>query len=141
MPPRTLFADAFYWIALTFPRDAHHANVLSFSRTLGAVRLVTTDELLGEVLTHFCHYGAYWRTKAAAIVHQVRGDSQVDVLPQTRSAFDDALALYESRPDKEYSLVDCRSMVALRAVGISEVLSNDHHFTQEGFTILLVAGS
>lgn len=37
MPPRTLFADAFYWIALTFPRDAHHANVLSFSRTLGAV--------------------------------------------------------------------------------------------------------
>jgi hypothetical protein len=27
-------------------------------------------------------------------------------------------------------------MVALRALGISEVLTNDHHFTQEGFAIL-----
>ncbi len=27
-------------------------------------------------------------------------------------------------------------MVALRALGISEVLTNDRHFYQEGFTIL-----
>jgi hypothetical protein len=27
-------------------------------------------------------------------------------------------------------------MVALRALGVSEVLTNDHHFTQEGLTIL-----
>ena len=51
-------------------------------------------------------------------------------------AADGTLALYEARPDKDYSLTDCRSMVALRALGISEVLTNDHHFTQEGFTIL-----
>jgi len=24
----------------------------------------------------------------------------------------------------------------MRALGVSEVLTNDHHFTQEGFTIL-----
>ena len=53
-----------------------------------------------------------------------------------RADFDAALALYETRPDKEYSLIDCRSMVALRALGVTEVLTNDHHFTQEGFTIL-----
>ena len=29
------------------------------------------------------------------------------------------------------------STVALRALGVSEVLTNDHHFTQEGFTIVL----
>jgi hypothetical protein len=28
------------------------------------------------------------------------------------------------------------SMLAMRTLAISEVLSNDHHFTQEGFTIL-----
>jgi hypothetical protein len=27
-------------------------------------------------------------------------------------------------------------MVALRALGITDVLTNDHHFTQEGFAIL-----
>jgi predicted nucleic acid-binding protein len=60
----------------------------------------------------------------------------VGVLPQTRADFDAALALYEARPDKGYSLTDCRSMLALQALSVNEVLTNDHHFTQEGFTIL-----
>jgi len=60
----------------------------------------------------------------------------VTVLPQTRADFDAALALYEARADKEYSLTDCRSMLAMRPLGISDVLTNDHHFTQEGFTVL-----
>ena len=64
-----------------------------------------------------------------------RLDSVANDLPQTSADFHAALALYESRLDKDYSLTDCRSMVALRALGISEVLTNDHHFTQEGFTI------
>ncbi len=136
MPPRTLFADTFYWIALIFPRDAHYTSVLSFSRTLQAVHLLTTDEVLSEVLSHFAAHGSYWRGKAAALVHHVRGDPDVEVLPQTRAEFDAALALYEARLDKEYSLVDCRSMVALASLRVSEVLTNDHHFTQEGFTIL-----
>jgi predicted nucleic acid-binding protein len=69
-------------------------------------------------------------------MRDIRTDPQVVVLPQTRADFDAALALYEARPDKAYSLTDCRSMVALRALGVSEVLTNDHHFTQEGFTVL-----
>jgi predicted nucleic acid-binding protein len=136
MPPRSLFADSFYWIALLFPRDAFHAAVVSFSRTLGPVRLVTTDEALSEVLSHFAGLGPYWRGKAAALVHDLRDNADVDVLPQARADFDAALALYEARPDKEYSLTDCRSMLAMQALGLTEVLTNDHHFTQEGFTIL-----
>lgn len=69
------------------------------------------------------------------MVHQMRNDFDVTVLPQTRSDFDAALALYESRLDKSYSLTECRSMLAMRGQGISEALTNDHHFTQEGFTI------
>ena len=136
MPTRTLFADAFYWVALIFPRDTFHARVRSFSATLGPARLVTTDEVLTEVLNHFSHLGSIWRAKVAALVHDVRSNPDVDVLPQTRADFDVALALYEARPDKDYSLTDCRSMLAMRALNITEVLTNDHHFTQEGFTIL-----
>jgi uncharacterized protein len=133
---RRLFADAFYWVALVNPRDASHGRVLSYNRTLGAVRFVTTDEVLTEVLNYFAGLGPYWRGKAAALVHDARSDPQVDVLPQSRADFDAALALYEARPDKGYSLTDCRSMIVLRALGLTEVLTNDHHFTQEGFTIL-----
>jgi predicted nucleic acid-binding protein len=135
MPP-TYFADTVYWIALISPRDAFHAAAVSFSRAHGSVRLVTTDDVLSELLTHFAGLGKYWRTKAAALVHNVSSDPSVDVLPQTRADFNAALALYEARPDKGYSLTDCRSMEAMRALGVSEALTNDHHFTQEGFTIL-----
>lgn len=136
MPPTMLFADAFYWVALIFPRDAFHARVMSYCATRGAIRLVTSDEVLTEVLNHFARLGPFWRGEAAAMIHDARSDPDIDVLPQTRADFDAALALYEARSDKEYSLTDCRSMLAMRALGVTEVLTHDNHFTQEGFTIL-----
>jgi uncharacterized protein len=136
MPARVLFADTFYWGALLNPRDAFHTAVMSYSRTLAAARVVTTDEEFTEALNDWSGAGPYWRGLAAAQVRDLRNDPALDVLPQTRTDFDAVLALYEARPDKGYSLTDCRSMVALRALGVTEVLINDHHFTQEGFTIL-----
>ncbi|MGD9856458.1 MAG: type II toxin-antitoxin system VapC family toxin [Planctomycetaceae bacterium] len=132
----SVFADTFYWVALLSPRDPFHAQVLAWGRNVGPAQLVTTDDVLTEVLNWFGGAGSYWRGHAATLVHQVRSDPQVNVLPQTRVDFDAALALYETRPDKGYSLTDCRSMLALRALGVTDVLTNDHHFTQEGFSIL-----
>jgi uncharacterized protein len=40
------------------------------------------------------------------------------------------------RLDKGYSLKDCISMHTMRQRGISEVLTNDRHFEQEGFRAL-----
>jgi predicted nucleic acid-binding protein len=136
MPARLLFADTFYWVALLNPRDSFHNAVMSYSRTLGAARVVTTDEIFTETLTFWSGSGPYWRGLAAAQVRNLRKNPAIDVLPQTRADFDAALALFEARPDKGYSLTDCRSMLGLRALNVTEVLTNDHHFTQEGFTIL-----
>jgi uncharacterized protein len=136
MPSLAVFADTFYWVAVLSPRDPFHARVMAWGHNRGTTRLITTDEVLTEVLNWFSGGGPYWRGKAATFVHDLRSDPDVDVLPQTRADFDAALALYEARPDKDYSLTDCRSMLALRALGIKEVLTNDRHFTQEGFTIL-----
>ena len=59
------------------------------------------------------------------------------VQPQSRESFLAGLRLYEQRYDKGYSLVDCISMTTMRRHEISEVLTNDHHFTQEGFKVVL----
>ena len=45
------------------------------------------------------------------------------------------MSLYEQRLDKGYSLTDCISMNVMKQLNITEVLSHDKHFTQEGFTI------
>ncbi len=137
MPP-TVFADTFYWLALARPRDPWHAAASRWAGANASTRIVTTDEVVTEFLNALAGAGPAGRAYAAATVHDIRNDPDVDVLPQTRADFDAALALYEARPDKGYSLTDCRSMVALRALGVSEVLTNDRHFTQEGFTILFL---
>ena len=48
-----------------------------------------------------------------------------------------ACVYYEERQDKGYSLVDCISMATRRRQAILEVLTNDRHFMQEGFKVIL----
>ena len=55
---------------------------------------------------------------------------------QSRGSFLAGLQLYRARPDKGFSLVDCISMQAMRKEGLTEVLTNDRHFEQEGFRAL-----
>jgi predicted nucleic acid-binding protein len=130
------FADTFYWIALANPADAWHARVSAWRQAHPAAPLVTTEEVLSEVLTWFAGTGPAGRAHAAATVRDILADPSTRVLPQTSGDFLAALALDEARPDKGYSLTDCRSMNALRGHGITDVLTSDHHFTQEGFTVL-----
>jgi uncharacterized protein len=63
-------------------------------------------------------------------------DPTVLVVPQSRTSFLARLELYRSRPDKGYSLVDCISMCTMHKEGITEVLTNERHFEQEGFRAL-----
>jgi predicted nucleic acid-binding protein len=46
------------------------------------------------------------------------------------------VALYQSRLDKGYSLTDCISMQTMRTEGLTQALTNDRHFVQEGFISL-----
>ena len=52
----------------------------------------------------------------------------------------DEIALYNARPDKGYSLADCISMQIMRREGLTDVLTNDRHFEQEGFRALFRSG-
>ena len=46
------------------------------------------------------------------------------------------LELNEQRPDKGYSLMDCISMNTMRQLKLTEALTHDKHFVQEGFAIV-----
>lgn len=48
-----------------------------------------------------------------------------------------AIALLRSRADKTYSLCDAVSFVLMYRLGITEALTTDRHFEQEGFVRLL----
>jgi uncharacterized protein len=134
---RRVFADAVYWIALANRKDQWHPKVVQAMRSLGAATLVTTDEVLDEFLAYYSGHGPIVRSEAVQTVEDALADASLIVLPQSHHSFLDGLALYKARPDKAYSLTDCISMLAMRQEGITDILTHDSHFTQEGFTILL----
>lgn len=134
---KRIFADTLYWVAMTHRKDQWHQATVSLSRTLANCHLVTTDEILTEVLAAFCEAGPLLRQRATALVRNLHKKSTVTVHPQSRDTFLTGLNLYEARPDKGYSLTDCISMAVMRQEGITEILTHDGHFSQEGFTILL----
>jgi uncharacterized protein len=134
---KLVFADAVYWIAAANRTDQWHASVANRVRLLGPATLVTTEEVLDEFLTYYSGHGSTLRNAATRIVEKALSNPLVKVRPQSHQSFLDGLALYKARPDKEYSLTDCISMEAMRQEGISDVLTHDDHFTQEGFTKLL----
>ena len=71
------------------------------------------------------------------MVEAIMKNSQVTVVPQSRRSFSRSLAFYKARPDKGYSLTDCGSMLLMRERRLSEALTTDRHFEQEGFIALL----
>ena len=132
----TVFADTFYWVALTNRDDHWHQRVTAMSSTLGAAQIFTTDEVFVELLAYFGTFGPPLRSRAAAVVRTAHNNPRIVVVPQTRNTFMQGLALYEARPDKGYSLTDCISMTYMKSEGIQDVLTYDEHFTQEGFYAL-----
>ena len=133
----TVFADTLYWIALINSRDQWHQRAVSINAELSEARLVTTDSVLTELANFFAEYEEVMRRKVALAIRSVLSDEQVKVLSESRQTFLDGLMLYESRSDKTYSLTDCIAMNVMRKRGITDVLPNDTHFTQEGFHVLL----
>ena len=99
--------------------------------------LVTTEDILTEFLNFYAEHGEFMRMKVAAFVREILLDVRVKVIARNSETFLNALELYESRLDKGYSLTDCISMNVCRELGITEILTHDHHFEQEGFKILL----
>lgn len=131
------FVDSLYFIAILLPKDQWHQAAMRFDTVEGNLVLVTTEDVLIEVLNFFSEYGANLRKNVSSLVREILLDSNFEVVFRDESAFLNALGLYESRLDKGYSLTDCISMNVCRDMEITEILTHDSHFTQEGFKILL----
>lgn len=132
---QTYFADSWFFIALFDRRDAHHARAVRLATdVVSSAKVVTHDAILGEVLTFFAEDGVRARQLA---VEGVRKSLRSEyVVPGNRELFSAGLERYAARPDKEYSHIDCMSMVLMERLGIRHVLTNDHHFAQAGFIVV-----
>ena len=97
-----VFADAAYWIAILRSDDQWHRTALMARGKLGAVTLVTTEEVLTEALTGLSRYGSGLRTEAVGMVRDILRSPEVRVVQQTHDSFLDGLSKYEQRSDKAW---------------------------------------
>lgn len=133
---KKVFVDTVYWIANANPKDQWRQASENAREQLGNARLVTTEEILTEFLTALSKRPRL-RDMAVRVVRGILGNPNVKVIPQSRDSFQKGLRRYEERPDKGYSLQDCISMNAMDSESITEILTNDRHFEQDGYTVLM----
>jgi predicted nucleic acid-binding protein len=134
---RKIFLDTAYLQALVDTRDSLHQSSVAITDELDIFLSVTSEMVLTELLNALSGRGGYLRDAALDIVDKLHQDSSVEIIPQTSQLFAEALLLYRQRQDKSYSLTDCASMLIMRQQNISDVLTFDRHFQQEGFNALL----
>jgi uncharacterized protein len=114
--------------------DPRHADAVTF---LNAAPLRLTHSYVLAELVALSHARRINRDATLGLLAEIMDDPDFEVVwvdePLHRAAF----ALLLDRPDKNYSLCDAASFVLMRQRSLSEALTTDHHFEQEGFVHLL----
>lgn len=132
---RRVFADAWFYIALLDPHDAGHGVACTACADKSMTGFVTTRWVLMEMANMLA--GTKARRQCVAFLRELEAAADTQIVPESEALFHRGLALYEERPDKEWSLTDCVSFLVMSDEGLTEALTGDHHFEQAGFTPLL----
>ena len=137
---RIIYVDSGFLIALFDPNDssclAAH-RLLSTFRNDERVRLALPWDVINEFLAHFSRHGPTIRKLVAGFIRTMLSDEKFLIENVDLPIYSIALDLYDSRLDKRYSMVDCIGMTIMRREGISEVVTTDRDFVQEGFLNLM----
>jgi predicted nucleic acid-binding protein len=131
-----VFADTYYFAALSNPRDRGHARAAEYARTAKSA-IVTTAWVITELADGLSRVAT--RSIFLRLLGLLQADPLVLIVPADQNLLDRGLALYGSRADKDWSLTDCISFITMSDQGLTDALTADHHFEQAGFAALLKA--
>ena len=115
--------------------EVFHAEALSLYRS--AAKRLTHSYIAAEFVA-LADARRINRKDALAFAGRLLTDPTIQFVWVDDSLHQEGMALLHSRLDKTYSLCDAVSFVLMRKLSVSEALTNDHHFEQEGFVRLLV---
>ena len=130
------FIDTSYVLALVNTGDHWHERARVAASKVNPP-LITSEAVLVEIGNALSRTG--WRHLGIATLQDLRADPDIEVVPVDSKLFDRALALYISRPDKEWGMTDCISFTLMQTRSLTHVLTADRHFEQAGFQNLLLS--
>ncbi len=135
-PREKVFVGTAAFVGILVNRDEHHQSAIKSMSDLRAkkARLFTTEAVLFELANALS--AVEFRARTISFIDTLRGLASFEIVPTNAELFQNALRLYRERPDKEWSLTDCASFIAMRERGITLAFTSDKHFEQAGFVRL-----
>jgi uncharacterized protein len=133
-----LLLDTVFVQALLNRRDQYYRQALALlPRVRTAKEVWITEAVLIEVANAL---SAVNRLGAVEFIRSCYRTSNMQVVPVDASLLDKALLLYETRPDKTWSLTDCLSFVVMEQEELMYAVTADEHFLQAGYHTLMGNG-
>lgn len=128
-----LLADTGALLAFTLRDDRHHGAAVAFLRRHASTRFVTTDLVLGELVTRL-------RARAPAKTAVAVGRSLLESRRFTLAFADadllsDALAHLARYADKRLSLTDCASFALIDRLELDGAFAFDRDFRDCGYRL------
>lgn len=131
---RRIFVDSSFYLAVFNPTDELHERAVAFARRNRQPTL-TSEYVIIEVGNALRRIPD--RALFSQVIALIEADPHTLIVRATPQFLSRAIALFESRSDKEWSLVDCTSMIIMGDHEAQQVVTGDHHFQQAGFEIVL----
>lgn len=134
---RKIFMDTNGWIALNNKHDQFHNAASKLNKRLLNNRnlYVTTNFILDEtytgLLTKVGHFAA------VDFGERIRKSIITKIIHISEEIEEYAWTYFKKYFDKHFSFTDCTSFVIMHQLNIKEAFTNDHHFEQMRFSILL----
>jgi predicted nucleic acid-binding protein len=128
-----MFVDTGAWYAAYVASDRDHPQVKALVDG-AAVRLITTDLVLAESLNLLRARSEFDR--AVLLGRDILTQTITDLVYLTPDDLQKAFVIFATYRDKDWSFVDCASLVVMQRLGIREAISLDHHFREmPGITV------
>lgn len=129
-----IFLDTSGLLCIHDGKDFRNRKAIEFFTD--ARQLLTTNYVLAEFVPLSYARGKN-RRETLSFINDVLKVPRLELIWISDDLHNKAMNLLENRLDKNYSLCDATSFVVMRERGISEALTTDKHFEQEGFVKLL----
>ncbi len=139
MQTNSLFVDTSGWMAHLSADESYHDQAdkeLRQAITHPHIAIYTTDYVLAELVA-LMTARRIPRQQIVSAVGTIINGSRITKLFTDQTLFFEAWNLLTTRQDKDWSLADALSIYRMQQLGVTEALTNDHHFAQAGFIRLL----
>ena len=132
-----VFVDTSAWLALINKSDTFHVKAKNIRDILlrDNIQFIVTDYVIVEVANSLSKIP--WRSSAIQLINSIQLSENTRVVEINKEIYNEAWGLYSNRTDKEWGLTDCASFVVMKRYAITVAFTNDHHFEQMGYNILL----